>query len=260
MIVRTDEERIAVIEAGRRLGVVLEEVAKIVAPGVSTLALEELATSLILAGGDKAAFAGYTPEGARRPYPAALCVSINEEVVHGIPNESPRTLKEGDIVALDLGLIHDGIVVDSALTVPVGKVSKEAQELMQATQEALERAIKAAVPGARVGDISHATGSAFKGTGFSVVKMLGGHGVGKHVHEEPFIANDGYPGTGPEIVAGMVLALEPIANAGKASVQLASDGYTYRTKDGSISAHFEHTILVQEGGALVVTRRPSERS
>ena len=259
MIVRTDEERIALIEAGRRLGVVLEEVGKIVAPGVSTMELETLAGSLIRAGGDKPAFEGYTPEGARRPYPAALCVSINEEVVHGIPNESPRTLKEGDIVALDLGLIHDGIVVDSAITVAVGKVSKEAQELMNATQSALEAAIAAAVPGARVGDISHATGAAFKGTDFSVVKMLGGHGVGKHVHEEPFIANDGHEGTGPEIVAGMVLALEPIANAGKAGVQLAPDGYTYRTKDGSISAHFEHTILVQEGGALVVTRRPSEQ-
>lgn len=259
MIVRTDEERIALIEAGRRLGVVLEELEKIVAPGVSTLALEELAMRLIVSGGDKAAFAGYTPEGARRPYPAALCVSINDEVVHGIPNESPRTLKEGDIVALDLGLIHDGIVVDSAITVPVGKVSKEAEALMRATQEALEKAIAAARPGARIGDISHATGAAFKGTGFSVVKMLGGHGVGRHVHEEPFIANDGHEGTGPEVIAGMVLALEPIANAGKAGVHIASDGYTYRTKDGSASAHFEHTILVEEGGALVVTRRPNER-
>ncbi|MEK7510715.1 MAG: type I methionyl aminopeptidase [Patescibacteria group bacterium] len=258
MIVRTPEEREALIEAGRRLGAILEEVGSKVAPGVTTDLLETLANSLIRAGGDKPAFEGYTPEGARRPYPASLCVSINEEVVHGIPNESPRTLKEGDIVALDLGLIHDGIVVDSAITVAVGKVSKEARELMQATQNALEAAIAAAVPGARIGDISYATGAAFKGTDFSVVKMLGGHGVGKHVHEEPYIANDGHPGTGPEVVAGMVLALEPIANAGKAGVQLASDGYTYRTKDGSISAHFEHTILVQEGGALVVTQRPSE--
>lgn len=259
MIVRTDEERRAVIESGRRLGMVLEGVAKLVAPGVSTEALERESIRLITEGGDKPAFLDYTPEGARRPYPASLCVSINDEVVHGIPNESPRTLKEGDIVALDLGLIHDGIVVDSAITVPVGKVSKEAEALMHATQEALERAIEAARPGARVGDISHATGAAFKGTGFSVVKMLGGHGVGRHVHEEPFIANDGHEGTGPEIVAGMVLALEPIANAGKAGVQIASDGYTYRTKDGSISAHFEHTILVEESGALVVTRRPNER-
>lgn len=258
MIVRTEAERDTLIEAGRRLGVILEAVGTLVTPGVSTEVLEREAIRLIEEGGDKPAFLDYTPEGARRPYPASLCVSVNEEVVHGIPNEDPRTLKEGDIVALDLGLIHDGIVVDSAITVPVGKVAKEAYALMAATQNALEAAIAAAVPGARVGDISHATGSAFKGTGFSVVKMLGGHGVGKHVHEEPFIANDGHPGTGPEIVAGMVLALEPIANAGRASVQLAPDGYTYRTKDGSISAHFEHTILVEEGGTVVVTRRPGE--
>lgn len=259
MIVRTEQERENLIEAGRRLGEVLEAVAALVAPGVSTEELERESIRRITEGGDKPAFLDYTPEGARRPYPASLCVSVNDEVVHGIPNEAPRTLKEGDIVALDLGLIHNGIVVDSALTVPVGKVSKEAQGLLEATQNALEAAIAAAVPGARVGDISHATGAAFKGTGYAVVKMLGGHGVGKHVHEEPFIANDGYPGTGPEIVQNMVLALEPIANAGKAGVQLAPDGYTYRTKDGSISAHFEHTILVEEVGALVVTRRPNER-
>ncbi|HYF28937.1 MAG TPA: type I methionyl aminopeptidase [Candidatus Paceibacterota bacterium] len=259
MIVRSPEERAAVIEAGRRLGAVLEEVGRKVAPGVSTLDLETLATALIRAGGDAPAFAGYTPEGAGRPYPASLCVSVNDEVVHGIPNERPRILEEGDIVALDLGLIHDGIVVDSAITVPVGKVSGEAERLMAATREALERAIEVARPGARVGDISHATGAAFKGTGFAVVKALGGHGVGRAVHEEPYIANDGHPGTGPEIIAGMVLALEPIANAGKAGVHLASDGYTYRTKDGSLSAHFEHTILIEEAGTVVVTRRPHER-
>mgnify|MGYP001569418994 FL=1 len=259
MIVKTTEQREDLIEAGKRLGEVLDAVAAIVAPGVSTASLEDLAVKLITDAGDKPAFEGYTPEGATRPYPATLCVSINDEVVHGIPNETPRTLKEGDIVALDLGLIHNGIVVDSALTVPVGSVSKEAYALMNTTQAALEDAIAAAKVGGRIGDISHATGKAFEGTGFSVVKMLGGHGVGAHVHEEPFIANSGYAGTGPEIVSGMVLALEPIGNIGKAAVQIANDGYTYRTKDGSLSAHFEHTILVEEGGALVVTRRPSEK-
>lgn len=258
MIVRTPEQRAGIIEAGRRLGVVLDEVSKIVAPGVTTLELDQLAERLIREGGDVPAFLDYTPEGARRKYPATMCISTNDEVVHGIPNEAPRTLKEGDIVALDLGLIHEGYVVDSAVTVPVGQVDKTAYALMDATREALERAIETARPGARVGDISHATEQAFKGTGFSVVKMLGGHGVGQAVHEEPFIANAGHPGTGPEIVAGMVLALEPIANEGKAGVAIASDGYTYRTKDGSRSAHFEHTILVEEGETLVVTRRPSE--
>jgi methionyl aminopeptidase len=180
-------------------------------------------------------------------------------VVHGIPNENPIVLKEGDIVSLDLGLIHEGFVVDSALTVPVGKTDPVAYSLMNATQASLEQAIKAARPGNRIGDISFATAHAFEGTGFGVVKMLGGHGVGNHVHEEPFIANAGHPGTGPEIVEGMVLAIEPIANEGKAAVVLGRDGYTYRTKDGSRSAHFEHTIIVQKDEPLVITRRPSER-
>lgn len=258
MTVKTIEEREGVIEAGRRLGVVLAETAKAVAPGVSTAILNEIAEKLIREGGDEPAFLDYTPERGTRPYPATLCVSVNDEVVHGIPNEAPRILKEGDIVALDLGLIHKGFVTDSALTVPVGKVSEEATRLMRATKESLEKAIAAARVGNRIGDISHATEAAFKGTGFSVVKVLGGHGVGGAVHEEPWISNVGTPGTGPEIVEGMVLALEPIANAGKASVVLAPDGYTYRTKDGSISAHFEHTILVEKDRTLVITRRPGE--
>ncbi len=258
MIIKTSEERAGIIEAGRRLGVVLEEVAKAVAPGVTSAELDALAERLITNAGDRPAFKGYTPEGAGRKYPATLCVSVNDEVVHGVPTENPVTLKEGDIVALDLGLVHDGFFVDSAVTVPVGKTDKKSMELIAATQASLEAAIAAARPGARVGDISHATERAFKGTGFSVVKLLGGHGVGRAVHEEPFIANAGHPGTGPEIVAGMVLALEPIANAGKAAVTISNDGYTYRTRDGSRSAHFEHTILVEEGETLVVTRRPSE--
>lgn len=258
MTVRTEEQRAGVIESGRRLGVVLEEVAKIVRPGVSTHTLNELAERLIRLGGDVPAFLNYVPERGMRPYPATLCVSINEEVVHGIPNESPRELREGDIVSLDLGLIHKGFISDSALTVPVGKTDKASYQLMEATERALEAAIGAAKVGNHIGDISHATESAFKGTGFSVVKELGGHGVGEHVHEEPWISNTGHPGTGPEIVDGMVLALEPIANVGKGAVLLAPDGYTYRSKDGSRSAHFEHTILIEKSGTTVVTRRPSE--
>jgi methionyl aminopeptidase len=230
-----------------------------VAPGLSTHTLEDEANRLIAELGDTTAFLDYTPEGAPRPYPATLCVSVNDEVVHGIPNEDPRTLKEGDIVSLDLGLIHEGYVVDSALTVPVGKTDPVAYSLMNATHESLERAMEAARPGNRIGDISHATEKAFVGTGFSVVRVLGGHGVGAHVHEEPFIANFGHPGTGEEIVEGMVLAIEPIANEGKASVVIGNDGYTYRTKDGSRSAHFEHTIMVGKDGAEVITRRPSEK-
>ncbi len=259
MIAKTQEEKDKLAEAGKRLGAALDVLAGMVAPGVSTAALEDEALRLIRADGDEPAFLGYTPDGANRPYPAALCVSVNDEVVHGIPNETPRTLKEGDIVALDFGLIHAGYVVDSALTVPVGKTDTDSYALMNATQEALERGIAAARAGNRVGDISHAIGASLKEAGVSIVRVLGGHGVGHSVHEEPWIANDGHPGTGPELVSGMVLALEPIANAGKAAVGIASDGYTYRTKDGSKSSHHEHTILVTEGDPVVLTRRPSEQ-
>lgn len=259
MIVRTPEEREGIIESGRRLGVILEQLEAMVAPGVSTNDLENEALRLILEGGDLPAFKGYTPEGARRPFPAALCVSVNEEVVHGIPNENPRTLKEGDIVTLDFGLIHKGLYTDSAVTVPVGKLSKQAQALIAATDHALEEGMKAARPGARIGDISNAIERAFKGTGFSIVKVLGGHAVGRKVHEEPYISNFGHAGTGEEIVSGMVLALEPIASAGKGSIILAPDGHTYRTRDGSIASHSEHTILIEDKETIVVTRRPSER-
>ncbi|CAN5760196.1 type I methionyl aminopeptidase [soil metagenome] len=259
MQIKTPEERAAIIEGGRRLGVVLEELAKATKPGMSTLELDTLAEKLIREGGDLPSFKGYTPDGVSYPYPSALCISVNDEVVHGIP-KSDVILREGDIVSLDLGLTHEGLILDSALTVPVGQTDKQSYALMDATQQSLEAAIKAARPGRRIGDISHATERAFQGTGFAVVKILGGHGVGRHVHEEPFISNVGHPGTGPEIVAGMVLALEPIANLGKASVRLMPDDYTFRTYDGSRSAHFEHTILVEDDETLVVTRRPSEVS
>lgn len=259
MIAKTLEQKEHLKEAGKRLGETLEALAAMVAPGVSTDTLERESVRLITEGGDTPAFLDYTPEGANRPYPASLCVSVNDEVVHGIPNESPRLLKEGDIVALDLGLVHEGYIVDSALTVPVGKTDAASYKLMAATEVALTRGIAAARPGNHVGDISYAIGSHLKEEGVAVVRVLGGHGVGLAVHEEPFIANDGHPGTGPELVEGMVLALEPIANAGKGSVVIAGDGYTYRTKDGSRSSHHEHTILIEKDETLVLTRRPSER-
>ena len=253
MTIANDLERERLFEAGRRLAHVLKAVEDAVAPGVSSDALEDLAERLIREGGDEPAFLGYTPDGAARPYPASLCVSINDEVVHGIPNEEPRVLKEGDIVGLDLGLVHEGIIVDSAVTAGVGHTSLESKKLMRATEAALAAGIEAAKPGGRIGDISAAIQTVIEDAGFSVVKSLGGHGVGQRVHEEPFIANFGKAGTGPELEPGMVLALEPIAAAGKSSVVLAPDGYTYRTKDGSRSAHFEHTILIEQDGAKIVT-------
>ncbi|MDO8408189.1 MAG: type I methionyl aminopeptidase [bacterium] len=254
MTITNDTERENLIEAGHRLARVLEALRGKVAPGVSAEALDDLAEQMIRDTGDTPAFLGYTPDGARRPYPATLCVSINEEVVHGIPNEEPKVLKEGDIVGLDLGLVHNGIIVDAAITVAVGQISEESKKLMRVTEEALVAGIVAARPGNHVGDIGHAIQEVIERAGFAVVRDLGGHGVGERVHEEPFIANFGRSGEGPELVEGQVLALEPIASAGRGAVILAPDGYTYRTKDGSRSAHYEHTILIEQGGALVVTK------
>ena len=253
MTITNDTERANLIEAGKRLAVVLEALRAKVAPGVAAEELDDVAERLIRDGGDEPCFLGYTPEGARRPYPATLCVSINDEVVHGIPNESVKILKEGDIVGLDLGLTHKGVIVDAAITVPVGEVSEEVKKLLAATERALAAGIAQAIPGNHMGDISHAIQKEIEGAGFRVVKELGGHGVGDMVHEEPFIPNFGRAGDGELLSEGMVLALEPISNAGKAAVILAPDGYTYRTKDGSRSAHFEHTILIEKGGARIIT-------
>lgn len=253
MIIKNDTERRNLIEAGKRLAAVLAALRAKVAPGVSTEELDDLAERMIVEGGDEPCFLGYTPEGAGRAYPATLCVSINDEVVHGIPNEFPKTLKDGDIVGLDLGLRHEGIIVDAAITVAVGTVSEETKKLLYATDAALTAGIGAAVPGNHVGDIGAAIQKEIEAAGFKVIKELGGHGVGDVVHEEPFIPNFGRPGEGELLEEGMVLALEPISSAGKAAVFLAPDGYTYRTKDGSKSAHFEHTILIEKGGALTVT-------
>jgi methionyl aminopeptidase len=254
MIITSEAEKEALIEAGKRLAHILQTLKAKVAPGVTTEELDSLAEELIRKGGDDPSFLGYTPDGAPRPYPATLCVSINDDVVHGIPNESVRTLNEGDIVSLDLGLTHKGIVVDAAITVPVGTIREEEKKLLRTTEEALLAGIAAAVPGNHVGDISFAMQQVIEKARFSVVRELGGHGVGNVVHEDPYIPNYGKKGDGELLEEGMVLALEPIANIGKAAVSLSSDGYTFRTKDGSKSAHFEHTILLEKGGALVVTK------
>lgn len=253
MTISNDTQRTDLIEGGKRLAAVLEALRAKVAPGVTAEELDDLAEKMIRDGGDEPCFLGYTPEGANRPYPATLCVSINDEVVHGIPNESKKVLKEGDIVGLDLGLTHNGIVVDAAITVPVGEVDEQTKKLLRATEKALAAGIAAAVPGNHMGEISNAIQKEIEDAGFSVVRELGGHGVGGAVHEEPFIPNFGKPGDGPILEEGEVLALEPISSAGKAAVTLAPDGYTFRTKDGSRSAHFEHTILLEKNGARIIT-------
>lgn len=254
MTIRNEKDLVALREGGRRLGIILKELERAVSPGVSTDELDKLAQRLIEAGGDTPAFLAYTPEGAERPYPASLCVSINDEVVHGIPNEIPSVLRDGDIVALDLGLIHEGLIVDAAITVPVGTIDGNAKRLIDTTKKALAAGIKAARGGATVGDIGAAVEAVAKPAGFGIPRELGGHGVGLKVHEKPYIPNFGKKGAGEKLVPGMVIAIEPMLNEGRGAIRVDNDGYTIRTEDGSRSAHFEHTILITEKGSEILTK------
>jgi methionyl aminopeptidase len=240
-------------EGGRRHAQILSELATLVKPGVSTYTLEEHALSMIKAMGDKPAFLGYQPAGAPRPYPAALCVSINNEIVHGIPNEVERLLEEGDLVSLDLGLVHHGLITDAAITVAVGAIDDEARKLLHITKLALEAGIKAAQPGKNVGDIGFAITQVVKGSPFTLAVDLAGHGVGYKVHEEPFVPNFGEEGKGEKLVPGLVIAIEPMVNIGKSAIKMLDDGYTIVTKDGSRSAHFEHTIAITAEGNIILT-------
>jgi len=251
--VYTEEEIAALREGGRRLASVLHAVAAEVRPGITTGELDRIAEGLIRECGDTPAFLRYKPEGARFPYPNSLCVSVNSEVVHGIPGE--RVLAEGDIVGLDLGIVHQGLITDMAVTVPVGTVDAQAQKLIDVTRGALGAGIAAARAGARVGDIGYAIEQFVKPHTYGIVEILGGHGVGHRVHEDPYIPNIGPQGTGPILKQGQVLALEPMLNEGGKNVFLDDDGYTFKTTDGSRSAHFEHTILITEGDAEILTRQ-----
>ncbi len=252
--IKTPEEIATLREGGKRLAFVLREVAKRAVPGATTLELNDFGQKLIEEGGDKAAFLDYQPAGAKRPYPASICISINDEVVHGIPNENPKTLQEGDIVSIDAGLIHKDLIVDSAITVPVGKVDDTARKLLETTEKALHVGIRAVKTGATTGDIGVAIQTYVEPSGFSIVEELCGHGVGYKVHEDPLVPNFGIKGRGARLPAGAVIAIEPMLNEGTKRIKLDSDGYTYRTKDGKRSAHFEHTIVVTEKGAEILTQ------
>ena len=254
MIAKTENKINSLREGGKRLAEVLKKVGEIAKPGVTTVELNELAEKLIRERGDTPAFLNYTPDGADRPYPATLCVSVNDEIVHGIPNEDPLTLKEGDIVGLDCGLVHNGLILDSAITVSVGEISGDIKKLVEATKGSLVAGINAARAGGTVGDIGNAIETYAKPYGYGVVRELGGHGVGERVHEEPHIPNFGHKGSGEKLVVGMVLALEPMLNEGTGDIILDEDGYTFKTADGKKSAHFEHTILITEGEAEILTK------
>lgn len=249
----TQEELDVLRQGGKRLATIMEELVAMVAPGVSTADLEEHAQERAYVLGDTPAFLGYQPSGANRPYPAALCTSVNEQVVHGIPNEEPYMFKNGDIVTLDMGLVHEGLVTDMAVTVGVENISDEVKRLIDAAQEALTVALETARAGNTTGDIGHAVQRTAEKYGYSVPRELGGHGVGNDVHEEPFIPNFGTPGSGTTLTAGMILAIEPIIIQGKGAIVLADDGYTYKTHDGSWAAQFEHSVRITEGSPEILT-------
>ena len=242
------------IEVLRRANVivaeVLEELKKKVAPGVTTLELDSLAEELTYKKKALPAFKGYQMAG--RVYPGSLCVSVNEEIVHGIPGE--RALKEGDVVGLDFGVIYEGFYGDSAFTVGVGRVSEEAARLMRVTEESLYRGIEQLVEGKRLGDLSAAVQRTVEDAGFSVVRAFVGHGIGKRLHEDPPVPNYGEPDRGLRIKEGMVLAIEPMVNAGGWDVRMKEDGWTAVTADGSLSAHFEHSVAITKNGPCVLSK------
>lgn len=227
---------------------ILDELSAMVAPGVSTADLDAAAESKVRAAGAEPAFKGY------RGYPATLCASVNEQVVHGIPSKT--LLNVGDIVSLDMGVKLNGFYGDSAVTVAVGAVGDDVRRLLRVTEEALEKGIAQVRIGGRISDIGHAIQAHVEANGLSVVREFVGHGIGSALHEEPQIANYGEPGHGPRLAEGMTLAIEPMVNMGKAAVKVLSDGWTAVTRDGSLSAHFEHTVAVTKDGPLVLTMRP----
>lgn len=267
MIAIKSKEQINIMrQGGKILAKILDEVAKAVKPGVTTKELDELATELIFANGAKPAFLGY--EG----FPAALCASVNEMIVHSVP--SARKLKEGDIIGLDLGILYpfencagcfmvgncakprvEGLYADMAVTVSVGKISSQAAKLIDAAKKSLDLAIEQIKPGNHLGDIGFAIQRHAEKNGFSVIRDLVGHGVGKELHEEPQIPNFGQPGTGPELKPGMTLALEPMISAGGHEIKKSPDGHGFETKDGSLAAHFEHTAAVTKKGCEILTFR-----
>jgi methionyl aminopeptidase len=245
VILKSREEIKIMREAGRHAAEVLQMLVEAVRPGQNVLELDRIVRREYKRRGVTPTFLGY------HGYPATVCVSINDQIVHGIPRN--RELREGDVVSIDLGATYRGFVGDTAVTVACGAVSPQAQRLIQVTAEALRRGIAAAQPGAYIGDIGHAIQSYVESQGMSVVREYVGHGVGRAMHEEPQVPNYGRPGTGKQLRPGMVIAIEPMVNLGDWRTRKDSDGWTIWTADGSLSAHFEHTIAITEDGPEILT-------
>lgn len=249
IVLKTSRELAIMKEACIISAGALQTVARAVEPGVSTAELDRLAEEYIRSKGAVPNFKNY------QGYPATACISINNEVIHGIPSKQ-RILKEGDIVSVDLGAMYEGYHGDNAATFAVGDVSPEAKRLMDVTRESLYEGINAARPGGRIGDISHAVQSYVEANGFSVVRQFVGHGVGTKLHEDPEVPNFGKAGHGFRLMSGMTLAIEPMVNAGDYQVRVLKDGWTTVTSDGSLSAHFEHTVVITEDGPKIMTVAP----
>ena len=257
--IKTKEDIRIMREGGRRHAIVMKKLAEAVRPGLETKELDALAIRLIKEedkdnSGDKSALLGFKPKGAKRPYPASICVSVNEEVVHGIPTENNRVLQEGDIVGIDFGMVHKGLFTDMAVTVPVGQVEPKLIALLETTKRALLAGIKAAKGGKKILDVATAVERVGHGAGFGIVEELVGHGVGYGVHEMPYVPNY-VSGVKEKVILkpGMTIAIEPMFNIGGKEVFEGSDGYTIITADGLPSAHFEHTVLITKGDAGILT-------
>ncbi len=245
IILKSADEINRMRKAGAILADLFKELKAVVKPGITTGHLDKIAEEFIRKRGAIPAFKGY------QGFPASICTSVNEVVVHGIPGE--RILKDGDIIGLDIGALFDGLYGDAAVTLPVGRISREAENLLEVTKAALYEGIKKAVPGNRLSDISHAIQTYAESRGFSVVRDFVGHGIGRRMHEEPQVPNFGRPGEGPKLKPGMTIAIEPMINVGLPHVVILSDGWTVVTRDSSLSAHFEHTVAITSDGPEILT-------
>ena len=248
MFTRNREEIEKIRVSAQLVAMALREMGRKVRPGVTTAELDRLAEGFIRDHGGRPAFKGY------RGFPASICASVNEEVVHGIPG--PRELREGDVIGIDVGVEKDGYYGDAATTFGIGEVSDETRKLLDVTREALAEGVAQARAGNRVGDISSAVQRTVEAHGFSVVRALVGHGIGREMHEEPAVPNFGPAGRGPRLMTGLVLAIEPMVNVGGFDVETRSDGWTVATKDGRLSAHFEHTVAVGPDGPEILSVVP----
>ena len=246
MIYKKSPEELATMRRGGKiLAGALQRLGEAVEPGVTTKELDRLFEEILVRAGAKASFKGY------RGFPGSICASPNDVIVHGIPGET--VLEEGDVISIDLGVFYDGFHTDSAWTFPVGEVEPDVARLLEVTQEALEAAIEECRPGSRVGDVGHAVEQVVDPAGFAIVQEFAGHGVGRSLHEEPWVPNYGPPGKREKLSPGMTIAVEPMVNIGRAETKTLADGWTVVTRDGSRSAHFEHTVAITEDGPLVLT-------